>query len=112
VALARAEGKAYLAKQPLTIVDGGRVHPNRGDDKNRADLRLEPVAMGQIAGSAQTFTRKIQIGNFEEEQREILKVAYSVPGTAGLINLGDCEAKRTASSVKFPISAPWVGSTA
>jgi hypothetical protein len=58
--------------------------------------------MGQIAGSAQTFTRKIQIGNFEEEQREILKVAYSVPGTAGLINLGDCESKEDSFVCQVP----------
>jgi hypothetical protein len=102
VALARADGKAYLAKQPLTIVDGLRIEPNRGDDKNRADLRLERVAMGQFAGSAQTFTRKIQIRNFEEQQREILKVAYSVSGTAGLINLGDCESKEDSFVCQVP----------
>ena len=102
VALSRADGKAYLAKQPLTIVDGQRIHPNRGDDKIRADLRLEPVAMGQIAGSAQIFTRKIQIMNSEEEEREILKVAYAVPGAVGLINLGDCESKEDTFVCQVP----------
>lgn len=102
VALARADGKAYLAKRSLTIVDGERIHPNRGDDKIRTDLRLEPVATGQIEGSAQTFTRKIQIMNSEEEQREILKVAYAVPGTAGLINLGDCQSKEGTFVCQVP----------
>jgi hypothetical protein len=102
VALARADGKAYLAKQPLTIVDGRRIHPNRGDDKLRADLRLEPVAMGQIAGSAPIFTRKIQIRSSEEKEREILKIAYAVPGTFGLINLGDCESKEDTFVCQVP----------
>jgi hypothetical protein len=120
LAVASVDGQAYLAKRRLKITDGEDTHAALGDDQAGPDLRFGPVALGQIGVSALTFMHEIEFTEGEapvyskpgggwvttrpgsKPDRETIRAGYAVPGTVGLVDLGECEMKDRAFVCRVP----------
>jgi hypothetical protein len=87
LALTPGEATAYLATVPIALADGDALHQ---------DLRLAPIATGQIAGSAPP------LGQLAHP--ESVELSYAVPGTARPSSLPAPRQARLRLSIARPLS--------